>query len=460
MKKTLLLVFIHGFKGGDDTFGNFPQHLREVLSRKLPNITVATLVYPKYETRGSLQESVNAFREWLQNQVIDLEVSNRTASPTVDPSVHVFLVGHSMGGIVAADTLLLLASEQPIAASTSSSQQHPDEDEEDLPALGNTNIAESSAFMFPHIQGVFAFDTPYLGIAPGVVAHGAEGHYKNITSTYNAFSEVAGLFGYGANNNSSSKAAPAPQTNAKGSLPPASEADAAATPSWQRWGRYAMFAGAAGAVAAGGAAAMYSQRERLTDSWGWVSSHLAFVGCLARPKELQQRVSQMVQVRKDRGIKCVNFYTCLGKGASSLVENSGNGIGRQAASFGSKIIRSKHRTFCTLPDEMEGQERPNRQGPGLEWIKASNDRASDEIKAHIGMFLAKQNPAFYELVDQACTAMVRSVDRGWYSTARSQAPHGDRDDTTDMPRPEQARPQKQAEAGTVDDRDEDVVIVG
>lgn len=44
----------------------------------------------------------------LQNTVIDLEVANHTASPTVDPSVHVFLIGHSMGGIIATETLLLL----------------------------------------------------------------------------------------------------------------------------------------------------------------------------------------------------------------------------------------------------------------------------------------------------------------------------------------------------------------
>ncbi|CBF88218.1 hypothetical protein AN1068.2 [Aspergillus nidulans FGSC A4] len=459
MKKTLLLVFVHGFKGGDDTFGEFPQHIKVLLSRKLPSITVATLVYPKYETRGSLQDSVSAFREWLQNQVIDLEVSNRTPSPTVDPSVHVFLVGHSMGGIVAADTLLLLASEQPIPARTpaQSSRYEFDEGSKDTTAAESTNLADSGLFMFPHIQGVFAFDTPYLGVAPGVVSYGAEGHYKTITSTYNAFSEVAGLFGLGANNASSKGAAP-PSDEAK-KLPPASDSDAAATPSWQRWGRYAMFAGAAGAVAAGGAAAMYSQRQRLTDSWGWVSSHLAFVGCLARPAELHQRIAQLSQVRKDRGIRCVNFYTCLGKGAPSLVENTGNvnetGKG-QTAPFSSRIIRSKHRTFCTIPDGEEGkaQEKPKRTGPGVEWTKAVNDKATDEIKAHTCMFLPKQNPAFYELVNHACTAMVRSVDRGWYSTAGGQAIYSEAP-ADKMPRPEQDRANTQAESGM----DEDVVII-
>ncbi|KAL6234460.1 hypothetical protein BDW75DRAFT_163810 [Aspergillus navahoensis] len=459
MRKTLLLVFIHGFKGGDDTFGDFPQQLKALLSRKLPSITVATLVYPKYETRGSLQDSVSAFREWLQNQVIDLEVSNRTASPTVDPSVHVFLIGHSMGGIVAADTLLILASERPISTRTSpqSSRHKFDEGSDDTTAADSMNPADSGSFMFPHIQGVFAFDTPYLGIAPGVVSYGAEGHYKTITSTYNAFSEVAGLFGLGANN-ASSKGTPPPSSDAK-NLPPASDGDAAATPSWQRWGRYAMFAGAAGAVAAGGAAAMYSQRQRLTDSWSWISSHLAFVGCLARPAELHQRISQLSQVRKDRGIRCVNFYTCLGKGAPALVENANNvnETGRsQTASFSSRIIRSKHRTFCTIPDneEDQGKGKPNRKGAGLEWIKAVNDKATDEIKAHTCMFLPKQNPDFYELVNHACTAVVRSVDRGWYSTARGQAVHN-QVPTDNKPRPEQDRSNTQVESGM----EEDVVII-
>ncbi|KKK22122.1 hypothetical protein P175DRAFT_0491144 [Aspergillus ochraceoroseus IBT 24754] len=423
MKKTLLLVFIHGFKGGDDTFGNFPEHMRMLLSRALPAVSIATAVYPKYETRGSLQECVSAFREWLQNRVIDLEVSNRTPSPTVDPSVHVFLVGHSMGGIVAAETLLLLASEQPIAGASSSSYTAQSQSDisptETSVNTGSSSFLEPSSFMFPHIQGVFAFDTPYLGIAPGVVSYGAEEQYKNVTSTYSAISEVAGLFGFGASSSSASsnKDAP-PQKELKKALPPASDDDAAATPSWQRWGRYAMFAGAAGAVAAGGAAAMYSQRQRLTDGWGWVSSHLAFVGCLARPAELRQRLSRLAQVEMDRGIRCMNFYTCLGQNVPPRVDNStSNTHEEDRMSFSSKIIRSKYRTFCSLPAEEEGQEQPSTLAPGLAWIRAVNDGATDEIKAHTCMFLPKENPGFDELMNNSCTAMARSVDKGWYATA-------------------------------------------
>ncbi|KAE8391806.1 hypothetical protein BDV23DRAFT_64113 [Aspergillus alliaceus] len=446
MKKTLLLVFIHGFKGDNDTFGNFPKHARALIDRALPAINVATVVYPKYQTRGDLKECVGHFREWLQNQVIDLEVANRTASPTVDPSVHVFLIGHSMGGIVAAETLLLLASEQPIPAKPSTA---------DSESPANSQILEPGSFMFPHIQGVLAFDTPFLGIAPGVVSYGAEGQYKNATTAYTALTEVAGLFGFSDSGGSSSKAPNANQQSVNDkSLPPQQpsattpSSDAAATPSWQRWGRYAMFAGAAGAVAAGGAAAMYSQRQRLTDGWGWVSSHLAFVGCLARPSDLRQRISLLSEVQTERGIGCTNFFTALGKNATSLVETSGQG----KTSLSQRIIRSRYRTFCTLPPEVENEEAAYDRKLGLGWVKAVNDNAADEIKAHVSMFLPHENPAFYELVNEACKVVAESIDKGWYSTATGPVEEVD----SNLPRTEGGTPANN-DSGFMDA--DDVVIV-
>lgn len=51
-------------QGGDDTFATFPDHLRVVISKALPAISVETAVYPKYETQGDLKECVSKFREW------------------------------------------------------------------------------------------------------------------------------------------------------------------------------------------------------------------------------------------------------------------------------------------------------------------------------------------------------------------------------------------------------------
>jgi hypothetical protein len=92
MRKTLLLVFIHGFKvrsnhysgnssrgspalcmwllkpdffqGGNDTFGTFPEHLQALISHALPKVDVVSITYPKFETRGELKECVSRFRDW------------------------------------------------------------------------------------------------------------------------------------------------------------------------------------------------------------------------------------------------------------------------------------------------------------------------------------------------------------------------------------------------------------
>lgn len=363
----------------------------------------------------------------LQNQVIDLEVANRTASPTVDPSVHVFLVGHSMGGIVAAETLLLLSSEQPIPSKPSSSDQTSPEPSS---VADSERIVEPGSFMFPHIQGVIAFDTPYLGIAPGVVSYGAEGHYRNISSAYNTFSDVAGIFGLGGKKGNSNA------SNAKRQSLPASTSngDAAATPSWQRWGRYAMFAGAAGAVAAGGAAAMYSQRQKITDGWDWVSSHLAFVGCLTRAQELRERLKLLAKVHEDRGIGCINFYTCLGQRAAAVVDDTNQG----QTSLSQRILRSKYRTFCALPSDIEEHDPTDPSEMGLRWSRTVNDKATDEVGAHISMFLPKQNPAFDLLVRQASDVLVKSIDKGWYSTATGPVEEVDEENSKDARKGSQA----------------------
>ena len=103
--------------------------------------------------------------------MIDLEVISGTPSPTVEPSVRTILIGHSMGGIVAAEAVLGICREKPI--------------------VDGEESGDSGHLMFPYIQGVLAFDTPYLGISPGVVAHGAEGQWKTGKAWYET---AAGIF--------------------------------------------------------------------------------------------------------------------------------------------------------------------------------------------------------------------------------------------------------------------------
>ncbi|KAF2140555.1 uncharacterized protein K452DRAFT_288634 [Aplosporella prunicola CBS 121167] len=382
MKKTLLLCFIHGFKGNDDTFGNFPQHLRAVVSHALPKVAVAVIVYPQYETKGDLHECVAGFKDWLQNKVIDLEVANGTPSPTVDPSVRTILVGHSMGGIVAAETVLAILNDQPVQSGGS----EPDAS------------LSKSGLMFPYIQGILAFDTPYLGIAPGVVAHGAEGHWNTASAAYSAYTNVSNMFGWGKANNSSEGAVEASKALVASQQAANTNASSAAAPAWQRFGKYAAYAGAAGAVALAGAAA-YGQREKLTEGWNWVGSHLEFVGCLARGEELKKRVASIVKLTKD-DLGFADLFTQLGKAA----QNEG-----KASTKWSSGVLGEQRTFCTIP----------RTDPAVKdfFVPAVNDKAPDETWAHMNMFEPKNNPGYYAMGEKAKDFIAQWATNSWYEEA-------------------------------------------
>ncbi|KAB5570308.1 hypothetical protein GE09DRAFT_702910 [Coniochaeta sp. 2T2.1] len=417
MKKTLLLCFIHGFKGDEKTFGTnyaFTEHLRALVARELPKVDVQVLVYPTYDTRGDLVECVNRFRDWLLERVIDLEVQSQTPSPTIDPSVRTILIGHSMGGIVAAETAIALTSEHPIHGSTDpekeESRRQPDEDATTAPSQ---RPSTPNGLMFPYIQGVLAFDTPFLGISPDVVAHGAEEKYVAASSVVAQLGGLAGLWGAGGNQQAQQKrgntnrgtagALPASTnpasayassrstsaTNVNNNVVPDRNKDDASP--WNRWGKIAMYAGAVGAVAAGGAAA-YMNRDQITTGWGWVSSHLEFVGCLARKEELRRRVAYMVRLNRDLGVGFGNHYTRLGKAASS----------KQVGMVGT--VLGSERTFCVVP---------KREAAG-EWKEAINDAAADEIGAHMGMFEPSENPGYEKLVRDAASMVKNWLNNDWY----------------------------------------------
>lgn len=241
-----------------------------------------------------------------------------------------------MGGIVAADTILAVANDKVI-------------DSKD-------NADALNAFMFPFIQGVLAFDTPYLGISPGVVAHSAEDRYNAATS---AFAQVSSLAGALWGEKEVDKTVKEKKPVAALPAPPPPEA-----PAWKKWGTLAMYAGAAGAVAAGGAAA-YFKKDQIQEGWSWVGSHLEFVGCLMKGEELKKRVAGMVILRKELGVGWANLYTRLGKEAVSKADGSlvGSVIGNQ-------------RTFCNLPKTSAKDF----------FREAINDKAADETSAHMSKF--------------------------------------------------------------------------
>lgn len=283
-----------------------------------------------------------------------------------------------MGGIVAADTLLAVTGDRVIESGSEQKQE---------------NTREFNTFMFPYIQGVLAFDTPYLGISPGVVAHGAEGHYNTANSVVSQLSGISGMFWGGA----AAKAGEASVAkNIQESKKPiaAIKAPPTAVPAWQKWGKIAMYAGAATAVAVGAGAA-YTKRDQITESWSFIGSHLEFVGCLMRGEELKKRVGGVIRASKAGDLGFVNLYTRLGKQAQN----------KDGSLVGSVIGNT--RTFCNLP-----------KGEAKNFFEeAINDAAKDEISAHMTMFFPKDNPGYHALGEQARNHVVRWSTNEWYESS-------------------------------------------
>jgi hypothetical protein len=412
-----------------------------------------------------------------------------------------------MGGIVAAETLFLLANDQPLTAPSSSSTMDSNSNFPSNTTLSSTtgtsrpsynaqstfkspssssktkssthDINSGPTAMFPQIIGLLSFDTPFLGVSPGVIAHGAEGHYRTASSAYSAFSELSSAFGWGgaagaSKSSSTSNSGITTPAGVKSSQPAGlltngNDGDAAATPRWQSWGKYAMFAGAAGAVAAGGAAALYSQREKLTSGWGWISGHLEFVGCLLRGEELKSRVERVGALSNQELVssgqkksETKNGRENRNSGKFSRVQGTGNGfqgsaqfytiLGRGAntggvsGNTGTKILAdsiAQKRTFCKLPQSLERKNETNKhpqksiktdstgienqtqtETGGLIWLPALNDKATDEITAHTSMFYPRENPGFYSLGEKAKEIVVGWVQRqaGWYESCQEERP--------------------------------------
>jgi len=296
---------------------------------------------------------------------------------------------------VAAETALGLATEKPIYS-------------ED--GIEKSSALSFNSLMFPYIQAVLAFDTPFLGISPGVVARNAEEHYASATAAYNTLSS---LWASPAAKTAAGSATKAPVA----ALPAPASSAASSGGSWANWGKVAMYAGAAGAIAAGGATAWY-HRENITQGMSWVGSHLEFVGCLARAEELKKRVSHMVRLNKELDVGFGNLYTRLGQGApSKQVSMVGNVLGPD-------------RTFCNLP---------SKQAAGV-WKAAVNSKAKDEITAHMSkfptraldhlveltrhadMFDSKENPEYQTLINDATSLLAQWLQNEWYASSKADPP--------------------------------------
>ncbi|KAL5521299.1 hypothetical protein ACEPAG_9222 [Sanghuangporus baumii] len=117
----LQLIYIHGFQGDHTSFQAFPTDLHECLQLRLPSeIVLESCLYPTYKSRRPISEAAKKFIDWLATQ----------------PAGPVILVGHSMGGLLAAE------------------------------------VATSDSHQSKRVIGLMAFDVPFLGMHPRVIISG------------------------------------------------------------------------------------------------------------------------------------------------------------------------------------------------------------------------------------------------------------------------------------------------
>ncbi|KAI0420963.1 hypothetical protein F5X98DRAFT_371448 [Xylaria grammica] len=382
MTRTLLLCFLHGFKGNDDTFRSFPEDLKAQVAKQLPEgDNVEAVVYPKYETKGELGQCSKAFLSWLKERVMDVRKAHCGKPwPPNDREVGVILVAHSMGGFVASDTLFLILNERLAG----------DQEASDLP-------------IFPLIQGILTFDTPFNGLARSMFVYGAFSNYQKVSSVFNvmtALSAAPAAFGKTAFRRTTT------------SLP----SRGSSNPAWQGWQLVAVRTGTVGAIAAGGVAA-YMHREKIMDgmrsmrninkesvkegyqqgvdtlsqglayinrgnvgrSFEYMSDHFTFVGALLKQQELARRLERMALLK---GIGIHDYYTSLGE----------NGTWS-----GGYFV--PERTFCAIP----AKEHQAYHIFSRRIIKS----VDDEVQAHVSMFIRDKNDEYEQMTQEASNLVIR-----------------------------------------------------
>ncbi|GAA6062581.1 hypothetical protein JCM10212_004176 [Sporobolomyces blumeae] len=353
-RELILAVFVHGFKGGADTFADFPQRLQAILTPC--GIEFVPVVYPPFDTRGELKVAVDNHITWLTTLTAEKTAEYREQGGK--GPVRILLFGHSMGGLVISDVLL----------STLSSASLP-------------------------ILGLIAYDSPLLGLNPAVfkstfdkaIDYGSKGQaaLAALGAGYGFFKNATGGGGGGSsgsrdtpNANQAKPSGSKSNSNQVASKEGSASSPSSTTANKSGWGSLPILAIAGGAAAAAIGAGWY-HRDKLAEHWSWATSHLSFVGELWKVSELEQRLDRVVEA-KEKGVGFHCFYTSL-PSPSPLPP----------------------RTFLILPSSSSPVAK--------HFTPATNTRSSDEVMAHVDMF--DKSDGVYELGRETARLVAEWVDK-------------------------------------------------
>ncbi|GAA5976681.1 hypothetical protein JCM5350_006719 [Sporobolomyces pararoseus] len=371
-RELVLGVFVHGFKGGSDTFSDFPQRLQAIL--KPCGIEFEPIVYPPFDTRGELKVAVDNHITWLINLVAEKKAAYRERGGT--GSIRLILLGHSMGGLVISDTML-------------------------------TTLPSASL----PILGLITYDSPLLGLNPNVFKSTFDKAMDWTQKGQAVLSTLGAGYAFfgGGNGNGNSKgkgkeqSAQTPKTSSAASTSKGKSREVTTTNPKEggsdstnsSWGFLAssVLAGTAAAAVVG---AGWYNRDKLVEHWSWATSHLSFVGELWKISELEQRLEKVLKARKENGIGFHCFYTLLPPTNPS----------------------SPSRTFLILPTSSDQLS---------VFTPSKNSQASDEIRAHIEMF--DKSDGVYELGRETAKLISEWVEKsrkGEMGEWKGDPPHGDK----------------------------------
>ncbi|OTA61243.1 hypothetical protein K449DRAFT_73255 [Hypoxylon sp. EC38] len=142
-RRKLLVIYIHGFMGNDTSFQSFPAHVHRYLKIALSDTHVIhSKIYPRYKTYKALDVARDNFSLWLK--------------PHESPTTDVVLVGHSMGGLLAADVALMPSKNQ-----------------------------YRTGYFLHRILGTVGLDAPFLGLHPSVITAGLASIFRPKSDTAN-----------------------------------------------------------------------------------------------------------------------------------------------------------------------------------------------------------------------------------------------------------------------------------